>query len=140
MRVFKRKIYNKLKKWKSETEGTKALLIEGARRIGKSTIVEEFAKNEYRSYILIDFNLASDTVISAFNNYLNDLDTFFMIIESEYNKKLYRRESVVIFDEIQRFPKARQAVKYLVADGRFDYIETGSLISIKENVDGITLP
>ena len=140
MRVFKRKIYNKLKKWKSETEGTKALLIEGARRIGKSTIVEEFAKNEYRSYILIDFNLASDTVISAFNNYLNDLDTFFMIIESEYNKKLYRRESVIIFDEIQRFPKARQAVKYLVADGRFDYIETGSLISIKENVDGITLP
>ena len=140
MKVFKRKIYNKLKDWKSETKGTKALLIEGARRIGKSTIVEEFAKNEYRSYILIDFNLASDTVISAFNNYLNDLDTFFMIIESEYNKKLYRRESVVIFDEIQRFPKARQAVKYLVADGRFDYIETGSLISIRENVENITLP
>ena len=140
MKVFKRKIYNKLKDWKSETKGTKALLIEGARRIGKSTIVEEFAQNEYRSYILIDFNLASDTVISAFNNYLNDLDTFFMIIESEYNKKLYRRESVVIFDEIQRFPKARQAVKYLVADGRFDYIETGSLISIRENVENITLP
>ena len=140
MKVFKRKIYNKLKDWKSETKGTKALLIEGARRIGKSTIAEEFAKNEYRSYILIDFNLASDTVISAFSNYLNDLDTFFMIIESEYNKKLYRRESVVIFDEIQRFPKARQAVKYLVADGRFDYIETGSLISIRENVENITLP
>ena len=140
MKVFKRKIYNKLKDWKSETKGTKALLIEGARRIGKSTIAEEFAKNEYRSYILIDFNLASDTVISAFNNYLNDLDTFFMIIESEYNKKLYRRESVVIFDEIQRFPKARQAVKCLVADGRFDYIETGSLISIRENVENITLP
>lgn len=140
MKVFKRKIYNKLKDWKSETKGTKALLIEGARRIGKSTIAEEFAKNEYRSYILIDFNLASDTVISAFNNYLNDLNTFFMIIESEYNKKLYRRESVVIFDEIQRFPKARQAVKYLVADGRFDYIETGSLISIRENVENITLP
>ena len=140
MKVFKRKIYNKLKDWKSETKGTKALLIEGARLIGKSTIAEEFAKNEYRSYILIDFNLASDTVISAFNNYLNDLDTFFMIIESEYNKKLYRRESVVIFDEIQRFPKARQAVKYLVADGRFDYIETGSLISIRENVENITLP
>ena len=140
MKVFKRKIYNKLKDWKSEAKGTKALLIEGARRIGKSTIAEEFAKNEYRSYILIDFNLASDTVIYAFNNYLNDLDTFFMIIESEYNKKLYRRESVVIFDEIQRFPKARQAVKYLVADGRFDYIETGSLISIRENVENITLP
>ncbi|MGM9687777.1 MAG: ATP-binding protein [Alloprevotella sp.] len=140
MKVFKRKIYDKLKNWKTETEGSKALLIEGARRIGKSTIVEEFAKNEYRSYILIDFNLASEAVISAFNNYLNDLDTFFMIIESEYNQKLYRRESVVIFDEIQRFPKARQAVKYLVADRRFDYIETGSLISIRENVNGITLP
>lgn len=140
MKVFKRKIYNKLKDWKAETKGTRALLIEGARRIGKSTIVEEFAKNEYRSYILIDFNLASDTVVSAFNNYLNDLDTFFMILESEYNEKLYRRESVVIFDEIQRFPKARQAVKYLVADGRFDYIETGSLISIRENVEDITLP
>ena len=140
MKVFKRKIYNKLKDWKAETKGTRALLIEGARRIGKSTIVEEFAKNEYRSYILIDFNLASDIVVSAFNNYLNDLDTFFMILESEYNVKLYRRESVVIFDEIQRFPKARQAVKYLVADGRFDYIETGSLISIRENVEDITLP
>lgn len=140
MKVFKRKIYNRLKEWKEEAEGTKALLIEGARRIGKSTIVEEFARNEYRSYILIDFNVASDAVISAFNNYLNDLDTFFMLIESEYNQKLFRRESVIIFDEIQRFPKARQAVKYLVADGRFDYIETGSLISIKENVDGITLP
>lgn len=140
MKVFKRKIYNKLKKWKTEANGTKALLIEGARRIGKSTIVEEFAKNEYRSYILIDFNMASDALISAFNNYLNDLDTFFMIIESEYHKKLYRRESVIIFDEIQRFPKARQAVKYLVADGRFDYIETGSLISIRENVANITLP
>ena len=140
MKVFKRKIYNKLKDWKAETKGTRALLIEGARRIGKSTIVEEFAKNEYRSYILIDFNLASDTVVSAFNNYLNDLDTFFMILESEYNEKLYRRESVVIFDEIQRFPKARQAVQYLVADGRFDYIETGSLISIRENVEDITLP
>lgn len=140
MRVFKRKIYSKLWNWKVETAGTKALLIEGARRIGKSTIVEDFAKREYRSYILIDFNVAGDTVISAFNNYLNDLDTFFMILESEYNVKLYRRESVVILDEIQRFPKARQAVKYLVADGRFDYIETGSLISIKENVEGITLP
>ena len=140
MKVFKRKIYNKLKDWKSDTKGTKALLIEGARRISKSTIAEEFAKNEYRSYMPIDFDLASDIVISAFNNYLNDLDTFFMIIESEYNKKLYRRESVVIFDEIQRFPKARQAVKYLVADGRFDYIETGSLISIRENVENITLP
>lgn len=140
MRVFKRKIYSKLLDWKKEVKGTKALLIEGARRIGKSTIVEDFAKREYRSYVIIDFNMVSNTVVSAFDNYLNDLDTFFMIIQSEYNVKLYRRESIVIFDEIQRFPKARQAVKYLVADGRFDYIETGSLISIKENVKDITLP
>ncbi|MGN1263082.1 MAG: AAA family ATPase, partial [Prevotella sp.] len=140
MTVFKRKIYDRLKEWKQECRGSKALLIEGARRIGKSTIVEEFARNEYKTYALIDFNVASDAVKSAFNNYLTDLDSLFMIIEVEYDVKLYKRESVVIFDEIQRFPKARQAVKYLVADGRFDYIETGSLISIKENVEGITLP
>ncbi len=140
MAVFNRKIYSKLQNWKVTTNGTKALLIEGARRIGKSTIVEEFAKNEYKSYILIDFNKAGETVISAFHNYMNDLDTFFMILSSEYGVKLYQRESLIIFDEIQKFPKAREAVKYFVADGRYDYIETGSLISIKENVDGITIP
>ncbi len=140
MTVFKRKIYNKLIDWKSSTNGTKALLIEGARRIGKSTIVEEFAKNEYRSYILIDFNKASETIKSAFYNYMNDLDTFFMILSTEYGVKLHKRESLIIFDEIQKFPKAREAVKYFVADGRYDYVETGSLISIKENVEGITIP
>ncbi|MBO4995966.1 MAG: ATP-binding protein [Muribaculaceae bacterium] len=138
--VFKRKIYRKLLDWKENCRGEKALLIEGARRIGKSTIVTEFAKNEYKSYILIDFNTASDVVKSAFNNYMTDLDTFFMIITSEYNVSLHRRESIIIFDEIQQFPKARQAIKYLVSDGRYDYIETGSLISIKENVRHITLP
>lgn len=140
MIVFKRKIYNQLLSWKEQSKGSRALLIEGARRIGKSTIVEEFAKNEYQSYILIDFNRASKVVLSAFNNYLNDLDTFFMILSSEYGVKLYPRESLIVFDEIQRFPKAREAVKYLVADGRYDYIETGSLISIKENVSDITIP
>ncbi len=140
MKVFKRKIYDRLKEWKQESRGSKALLIEGARRIGKSTIVEEFARNEYKTYAVIDFNVAGDVIKSAFNNYLTDLDSLFMIIEVEYGVKLYNRESVIIFDEIQRFPKARQAVKYLVADGRYDYIETGSLISIKENVEGITLP
>lgn len=138
--IFKRKLYNKLLVWKQQAAGTKALLIEGARRIGKSTLVEEFAKSEYRSYLLIDFNKISDSVISAFNNYMNDLDTFFLILSSEYGVKLYPKESIIIFDEIQQFPKARQAIKYLVADGRFDYIETGSLISIKENVKDITIP
>lgn len=138
--IFRRKIYNRLLDWKKNSAGNKALLIEGARRIGKSTIVEEFARKEYKSYILIDFNTASEAVIAAFNNYMTDLDTFFMILSSEYNIKLYRRESIIIFDEVQQFPKARQAVKYLVADGRYDYIETGSLISIKEKVQGITIP
>lgn len=138
--IFKRKLYNKLLAWKQQAAGTKALLIEGARRIGKSTLVEEFAKNEYRSYLLIDFNKVSDSVISAFNNYMNDLDTFFLILSSEYGVRLYPKESIIIFDEIQQFPKARQAIKYLVADGRFDYIETGSLTSIKENVKDITIP
>ena len=138
--IFKRKMYNRLLAWKRQAAGTKALLIEGARRIGKSTLVEEFAKNEYQSYLLIDFNKVSDSVISAFNNYMNDLDTFFLILSSEYGVKLYPKESIIIFDEIQQFPKARQAIKYLVADGRFDYIETGSLISIKENVQDITIP
>lgn len=140
MTVFKRKIYSKLLDWKDNVEGSKALLIEGARRIGKSTIAEEFARNEYKSYILIDFNKASDVIKNAFHNYMNDLDTFFMILSSEYGIKLHRRESLIIFDEIQRFPKAREAVKYFVADGRYDYIETGSLISIRENVQGITIP
>lgn len=138
--VFKRKIYNKLLEWKNEVDGKKALLIEGARRIGKSTIAEEFAKNEYRSYIIIDFNDVSEIVIDAFQNYLNDLDTFFMLLSTEYNVDLYNRESIIIFDEIQRFPKARQSIKKLVNDGRYDYIETGSLISVKENVKDITIP
>ena len=138
--LFKRKIYDKLIEWKKNDAGEKALLIEGARRIGKSTVAEEFAKNEYRSYLLIDFNDASDIVLEAFNKYLNDLDTFFMILSAEYGVTLYPKESLVIFDEIQKFPKARQSIKKLVGDGRFDYIETGSLISIRENVKDISVP
>lgn len=138
--IFKRKIYNKLLEWKRETKGEKALLIEGARRIGKSTIVEEFGRNEYRSYILIDFNIAGQVVRDAFNNHLNNLDTFYMLISTEYGVPLYPHESILIFDEVQKFPKAREAVKYLVADGRYDIIETGSLISIKENVKDISIP
>lgn len=126
--------------WKQEAQGSRALLIEGARRIGKSTTVREFAQREYKSYILIDFNIASEAVRSALMNYMSDLDTFFMILSAEYNVTLHRRKSIIVFDEVQQFPVARQAIKYLVADGRYDYIETGSLISIKENVHDITIP
>jgi len=135
---IKRKAYQKLLDWK-ESNGSEALLIEGARRIGKSTLVEEFGQKEYKSYILIDFNKVSKNTKEAFND-LNNLDLFFQTLMLEYNTVLYKRKSLIIFDEIQKFPKAREAIKYLVADGRYDYIETGSLISIKENVQEITIP
>lgn len=138
--IFKRKIYDKLLEWKNESAGEKALLVEGARRIGKSTIVNEFGKNEYKSCLMIDFNDASNVIKDAFERYLNDLDTFFMILSTEYNVTLYEGESLVIFDEIQMYPKARQSIKKLVADGRYHYIETGSLISIRDNVKDISLP
>ena len=137
--IFKRKIYDKVKIWKETAKGQSALLLEGARRIGKSTLVEQFAKNEYRSYILIDFNEASREVKALFDD-LMDLDYLFMYLQNAYKTILYERESVIIFDEVQQCPKARQAIKYLVKDGRFDYIETGSLISIKKNINGITIP
>lgn len=136
---IERKIYERIKNWKDTVDGKKALLIEGARRIGKSTVAEEFGKNEYETYIMIDFNKISKKVKDAFED-LNNLDLFFQTISLEYNTRLYTRKSLIIFDEIQKFPKAREAVKYLVADGRYDYIETGSLISIKENVEKITIP
>ena len=136
---MRRKIYDRLLEWK-KGDGKSAALIEGARRIGKSYIVEEFAKREYKSYILIDFSIASDDIKDLFYDQLSDLDTFFMYLSTLYNTKLYQRESVIIFDEVQLFPKAREAIKHLVADGRYDYIETGSLISIKENVKDILIP
>ena len=136
---IKRKVYAKLLEWKKTAKGTKALLIEGARRVGKSTIASFFGQNEYKSYILIDFNIANESIKEAFEH-LNDLDTFYQIISLEMNVRLYKRDSLIIFDEIQKFPKAREAIKYLVADGRYDIIETGSLISIKENVANITIP
>lgn len=138
--LFKRKIYSKFLAWKSESTGRKALLVEGARRIGKSTVVEEFAKNEYKSYILIDFAKAANGVKAYFHQHLNDLDTFYMLLSVHYGVQLHDRESIIIFDEVQLFPKAREAIKYLVADGRYDFIETGSLISIKENVKDIVIP
>lgn len=137
--IFKRKIYDKLLKWKENSKGESALLIEGARRIGKSTIVEEFAKNEYKSYILIDFSVAGEEVKSLFED-LRDLDFFFIRLQSIYDTFLYYRESLIIFDEVQLCPKARQAIKHLVKDGRYDYIETGSLISIRQNTKDILIP
>lgn len=138
--LLKRKIYNDLLKWKNDTQGEKAILIEGARRIGKSTIVEEFASKEYESYILIDFSKKDQEVEGYFYQYLNDLTTFFMMLQVHYGVELVKRKSVIIFNEVQMFPQARAAIKFLVADGRFDYIETGSLISIKENVKNIVIP
>lgn len=137
---MKRKIYTELLKWKQEDAGRTALLIDGARRVGKSYIVEAFAKAEYRNYILIDFNRANKEVTDLFHNYLDNLDMFFMYLASFYNVKLYERETLIIFDEVQLFPRARSAIKYLVADGRYDYIETGSLMSIKKNVRDIVIP
>lgn len=137
---MKRKIYNEIAKWKKDGAGKTALLIDGARRVGKSYIAEEFAKAAYKSYILIDFNRVSDEVKDLFAHYLNDLDSFFMYLSSYYNVKLYERESLIIFDEVQLFPRARAAIKYLVADARYDYLETGSLMSIKKNVKDILIP
>ena len=137
---MKRKIYDNLLEWKRTDSHKTALLIEGARRVGKSYIVEEFAKTEYRSYILIDFIKASREVRELFDHYLDDLDTLFLFLTGYYNTQLYERESLIILDEVQLCPRAREAVKYLVADGRYDYVETGSLVSIKKNVKNIVIP
>lgn len=137
--VFKRKIYDEMLVWKAESAGESALLIEGPRRVGKSTIVRLFAQNEYRSHIIIDFANASMQEKRLFND-ISDLDYFFTRLKLLRGVSLYERESVIIFDEVQQYPVARQAIKYLVEDGRYDYIETGSLISIHKNVDTIVIP
>ncbi len=137
--IFFRKIYDSLLEWK-KSEGKEALLIEGARRIGKSTIVLEFAKNEYDSFLLIDFARTADEIKQFFVRFNNDLNTLFMMLQNVYGVELKERKSLIIFDEVQRFPTAREMIKYLVADGRYDYIETGSLISIRENIKDIVIP
>ena len=137
--MFRRKIYDKLLEWKTESDGRTALLIEGARRVGKSTVVEEFAKNEYESYILIDFSRASKAVKELFED-MSDLDYLFLQLQLQYKVDLHERRSLIIFDEVQQCPLARQAIKALVADHRYDYVETGSLISIKRNVKDILIP
>ena len=136
---FKRKAYKKLLNWKNHYADKYAVLLEGARRVGKSTIAEQFAKNEYKSYILIDFSNETKELLACFDD-ISDLDTFFLRLQTIKKTDLFEHESVIIFDEIQLFPKARQAIKHLVKDGRYHYIETGSLISIKKNVKNILLP
>lgn len=138
-KVFKRKIYEDIREWKDKYSEKYALLIRGARRVGKSTIAEEFARNEFKSYILIDFAHTSREIIDLFDDTYN-LDFFFLQLQQLTGKRLYEKESVIIFDEVQLLPKARQAIKYLVADGRYKYIETGSLISIKKNTKDILIP
>ena len=136
---FYRKIYRKLLDWKVNSRGSESVLIEGARRVGKSTIAKAFAQNEYRSYILIDFSKASKAILNAFDE-LENLDVFFQMLSLQSGVRLYERESLIIFDEIQKFPRAREATKHLVEDGRYDILSTGSLISIKENVSDIVIP
>ena len=139
MRIFKRKLYDKLLDWKTNRKGKTAIMIEGARRVGKSTLAKQFAENEYESYALIDFSIASKEIIELFD-YISDLEYFFMQLQFRLGVSLIERKSLIIFDEVQKCPKARQAIKHLVADGRYDYIETGSLISIHKNVKDIVIP
>ena len=138
-KVFRRKLYEKLLEWKSTANGESAILIEGARRVGKSTLVESFAQQEYENYILIDFNKAPLFIKKLFED-LTDIDRIFLRLQQHYHVVLKPRKSLIIFDEVQKCPLARQAIKYLVQDGRFDYVETGSLISIKKNTQDITIP
>ena len=138
--MLKRKIYDDLVAWKRHSNGATALMIDGARRVGKSFIAEEFAKAEYRSHIIIDFGQAPKDILDLFADDSADLDLFFAKLAAFYSTVLYRRESLIILDEVQQYPRARQLIKYLVADGRFDYLETGSLIRLKKNVQDIIIP
>ncbi|MBQ9573319.1 MAG: ATP-binding protein [Acidaminococcaceae bacterium] len=138
--MLKRKIYDKLLSWKHNSNGKTALLIDGARRVGKSYIAELFARQEYKSYILIDFGNAPKDILDLFENETSDLDLFFAKLSAFYSTVLHKRDSLIIFDEVQQFPRARQFIKYLVADGRYDYLETGSLIRMKKNTEHIIIP
>ena len=138
-RIFRRKLYDKMLRWKQERQGSTALLIKGARRVGKSTLAEEFAKHEYESYLLIDFTETSKEVRGLFDD-ISNLDNLLFQLQFRFQKRLTPRKSVIIFDEVQNCPMARQAIKKLVKDGRYDYIETGSLISIKKHTQGILIP
>lgn len=138
--MLKRKIYANLLSWKQKSNGHTALLIDGARRVGKSFIAKEFAKKEYKSYIIIDFGNTPKDILDLFINDSANLDLFFAKLAAYYSTILYKRNSLIVFDEVQQFPRARQLIKYLVADGRYDFLETGSLISLKKNVKDIIIP
>lgn len=138
--ILKRKLYARLLEWKKKSKGASALMIDGARRVGKSYLCQQFAENEYASHIMIDFGNAPDEILDLFANESSNLDLFFSKLSAYYSTSLRKRESVIIFDEVQQFPRARQLIKYLVADGRYDYIETGSLIRLKKNVQDIIIP
>lgn len=138
--MFKRKIYEKLLAWKSESKGKSALLIEGARRVGKSTIVEEFARREYETYLIIDFTRVSASFKQTFLDTRSDMDSFFLYLAAEFGARFVEHKTLIVFDEVQTFPPAREFIKHLVADGRYDYVETGSLVSIKSNVKNILIP
>ena len=138
--MFKRKIYEKLLAWKCESRGKSALLIEGARRVGKSTIVEEFARREYETYLIIDFTRVSASFKQTFLDTRSDMDSFFLYLAAEFGARFVEHKTLIVFDEVQAFPPAREFIKHLVADGRYNYIETGSLVSIKSNVKDILIP
>ena len=138
--MLRRKIYQQLCDWKQNSNGHTALLIDGARRVGKSYIVEQFAMQEYKSYIMIDFGNAPQEILDLFTNESSDLDLFFAKLAAYYSTILYKRQSLIVFDEIQQFPRARQLIKYFVADGRYDFLETGSLIRLKKNIEHIIIP
>lgn len=137
---LRRVVYQRMKQWKQESAGQTALLLEGARRVGKSYLAKRFGEQEYRSCLMIDFSNISEQVLDVFDHDAADLDLFFNKLSVFYSVKLYQRESLIIFDEVQMYPKARQMIKHLVADGRYDYLETGSLITLKQNVEGIVIP
>lgn len=138
--ILKRKIYDDLVRWKNESNGSTALLIDGARRVGKSFVARQFGENEYKSYIIIDFAVATHEIKDLFIYNTDDLNLFFQKLSLYYAVTLYDRESLIVFDEVGQFPPARQFIKYLVADGRYDYLETGSLIRLKKNVQNIVIP
>lgn len=138
--ILKRKLYKRLLQWKNESNGATALMIDGARRVGKSFLCKQFAENEYQSHLIIDFGNIPQEIKDVFLNESSDLDLFFIKLSAYYDISLINRKSLIIFDEVQQFPIARQLIKYLVADGRYDYIETGSLIRLKKNVQDIILP
>ena len=137
--MLRRKIYQQLCDWKQNSNGHTALLIDGARRVGKSYIVEQFAMQKYKSYIMIDFGNAPQEILDLFINESSDLDLFFAKLAAYYSTILYKRQSLIVFDEVQQFPRARQLIKYFVADGRFDFLETGSLIRLKKNTEYIII-